>query len=256
MIQHRRYRNPPIEEALCEFRFKPGSPWNLTIPGKLQTALGEKYLGNPQERRAIQVGMDFQGGKPPNLQYDEGVAKVQLMSVDGTRMVGVGPDTLSIHMLRPYQNTPDLQESGWNEFEPRISEALNAYWSVAKPVGVGRVGLRYINKIVTPETTVRVEDYLKCALPVVAGLPDHLTNFICRIEYSYDDNQKLILSQGLVNHHLEHIAFLLDLDVIWNGDVPIAKDTALEKASELRALEREAFETVITDKARELFDAA
>ena len=44
MQERRRYRNPPIEEALCEFRFKPGRDWDLTIPGKLQAAIGEEYM--------------------------------------------------------------------------------------------------------------------------------------------------------------------------------------------------------------------
>lgn len=29
----RKYRNPPLIEALCEFQFVPTQPWDLTIPG-------------------------------------------------------------------------------------------------------------------------------------------------------------------------------------------------------------------------------
>ena len=39
MQGRRRYRNPPIEEALCEFYFDPSEEWDLTIPGKLHTSL-------------------------------------------------------------------------------------------------------------------------------------------------------------------------------------------------------------------------
>jgi hypothetical protein len=31
----RQYKNPPIEEALAEFRFVPRQEWDLTIPGKI-----------------------------------------------------------------------------------------------------------------------------------------------------------------------------------------------------------------------------
>ena len=101
MQERRRYRNPPIEEALCEFRFEPGRDWDLTIPGKLQTAIGDEYIGKPQEQRVIKVGLEAQGGQPSNLRFGEGLAKVQLVTSNGKRMVGVGPDVLSIHMLRP-----------------------------------------------------------------------------------------------------------------------------------------------------------
>jgi len=29
-----KYRNPPIEEALCEFRFVPSQDWDPTVPGR------------------------------------------------------------------------------------------------------------------------------------------------------------------------------------------------------------------------------
>ena len=46
------------------------------------------------------------------------------------RMVGIGPDVLSVHMLRPYQDPDKAEEGGWVEFRPRIETALGAYWKV------------------------------------------------------------------------------------------------------------------------------
>ena len=163
MNQRRRYRNPPIEEALCEFRFLPGREWDLTIPGKLHVILGKEYNGKPQEKTLVDVALNAEGGQPPKLNYGAGLAKVQLVTTDGKRQVGVGKDILSVHMLRPYQNPRFHGRGGWDEFQPRISAALDAYWEVAKPIGVCRIGIRYINKIVIPQTPVAVERYLKCA---------------------------------------------------------------------------------------------
>ena len=255
MSKRRRYKNPPIEEALCEFRFEPGREWDLTIPGKLQTELGEEYSGKPRQGRVVEVELDTQKGDSPNLRYREGFAKVQLVTEDDKRMVGVGQDVLSIHMFRPYQNPSDPESSGWDEFKPRILTALAAYKKVSEPVGVRRIGIRYINKIVVPEKKVEVEEYLKCALPVVSGLPDRLNNFMSRVDYAYEDGVHLVLSQGLTDAPPDHIGFLLDLDIIWESLESIPLEEALEKTEDLRVREREAFETVITDKARELFDA-
>ena len=60
MGQRRRYRNPPIEEALCEFRFPPEQDWDPTIPGKLQTKFGDEYTGKPREQRVVEVGLEAQ----------------------------------------------------------------------------------------------------------------------------------------------------------------------------------------------------
>ena len=255
MTERRRYINPPIEEALCEFRFNPSQDWNLTIPGKLQTELGDEYTGKPRQQTVVELGLEAQAGRPPNVQYGEGVARVQLVSKDGTRLVGVGPDVLSIHMLRPYQVEGSSAQTGWNEFRLRISAALDAYWKVAEPVGVSRIGIRYINKIVIPHKEVRVEHYLRSTLPDVEGLPDRLNNFVSRVDYAYGDGVRLVLSQGSIDTPVDHVGFLLDLDVIWEQTKPVTRDVALRKADNLSERERVAFEAVITDTARGLFDA-
>ncbi len=255
MCQRRRYKNPPIEEAVCEFRFKPGRDWDFTIPGKLQTELGDEYTGKPQQQTVVEVGLEAQEGKPSNLRYNEGLARIHLVTKAGKRMVGVGPDVLSVHMLRPYQNPDKTEESGWVEFRPRIETALGAYWKVAEPMSVCQIGMRYINKIIVPQKRAEVSSYLTCALPEVSGLPDSLKNFMSRVEYAYPDDVRLVVSQGSIEASPDHVGFLLDLNVIWEGATPLVCDEALKKVSALRTLERTAFETVITDKTRELFDA-
>ena len=254
-MPRRRYKSPPIEEALCEFRFRPGRAWDLTVPGKLQAAIGDEYMGQPQEQRVVQLGLHIQQDKPSNLQMGEGLARVQLVSTNGKRMVGVGPDVLSVHMLRPYQDPKEPDLSGWDEFRARIETALGAYSQVAQPIGVTRVGIRYINKLVIPSTTVAVEEYLKCALPIVDGLPDHLTSFMSKVDYTYSDNVRMVLSQGSIEPASEHISLLLDLDVIWESQEAVDGDEVMTVVDDLRVRERVAFEAVITDKARGLFDA-
>ena len=254
MAQRRRYKNPPIEEALCEFGFAPGPDWDPTIPGKLQAELGDEYSGKSREQRAVKVGLHIQKGKPADFQYDEGLAKVQLLTKSGTRMVGVGPDVLSIHMLRPYQDPLDSEKGGWEEFQPRIVAALEAYRKVASPNRVNRVGVRYINKILVPLASVRVEDYLKCAYIEIDGLPEQYVNFISRVEYVYDDGARLVLSYGLFSTSSNSVECLLDLDVIWQAKTLIDWKESLKIADDLHERAGSAFEVVVTDKARELFD--
>ena len=257
MNQRRRYNRPPIEEAVCEFRFQPGEEWNLTIPGKLQSEIGGDYTGKPQEQRVIDLDLQTAGDRPPGLGVREGLAKVQLVTKDGRRKVGVGKDVLSIHMLRPYQKRGGTPETGWEEFRPRIVTALDAYWTVARPRGVSRIGIRYINKICVSRSQppIRVEDYLKCAPPDVQGLPNRMSNYLGRVEYRYDDSFMLILSHGTVNAPPGLLGFLLDIDVISEMSDSIDRDAALQVTSTLREREREAFELLITDQARELFNA-
>ncbi len=254
MSEHRVYRNPPIEEALCEFHFKPRQDWDLTIPGKFHVELGDGYGGKPQEQRVVGIALNQQGEQPANLNLNEGLARVQLLNEDGNRMVAIGQNVLSVHMLRPYHDPNREDGGGWQEFKARINEALGAYWNVVRPEGVIRVGVRYINKIVLPQSAAKVESYLNCALPVVAGFPSRLSNYMSRVEYVYDDEVRLVLSQGTTRDPQDPMRLLLDLDVIWQSSDIVTLQSALEKAEMLRMREQAAFEAAITDSSRELFD--
>lgn len=209
------------------------------------------YPGTPRLQKSVELGVQIRGGSPHNFQFGEGPGKVQLITKDEKRIVGVGPNTLSVHMLHPYQDPNDLDKIGRDEFRPRISKALDAYWGVIQPQGVTRIGIKYINKLVVPGEAATVREFLRCVLPEVDGLPNHLLNLMSQVEYAYQDNVRLVLSQGKVEN-----GFILDIDVIWEGDDALVRQDTDAKIDHLRDRERQVFEAVITDKARELFNAS
>ena len=255
MIARRQYRNPPIEEALCEFHFAPGPEWDFAVSGKLHIKLATQYTGKPQEQKSLEADVNMKAGKPPKVKHRERLARVRLVTADGKRMVSVGHDVMSVHMLRPYQDPNRPDKHGWDEFLPRISEALDAYWEVAEPTKISRIGVRYINKIVIPQKRARLQDYLRLTLPRVSGLPQSVGNFLVRVEYVYPDNVRLGLTQGLAPSAPEGLSLLVDLDVVWQHHEGIDKAAGIHKLVKLRDLERNAFDALITDKARDLFDA-
>ena len=55
-MKRRQYKTPPIEEALCEFRFSDDSDWDLTVIGKFQSQedIRSEYLGKPVEHRMLE----------------------------------------------------------------------------------------------------------------------------------------------------------------------------------------------------------
>ena len=254
MAQRNTYDNPPIEEALCEFRFNSGQEWNLTIPGKLHTELMQEYSGKPQNQRFFEL--EFQSGETgttPKIRYGGGVEMVQLVNENKNRIIGIGKDVLSIHMLRPYQDPRHSESGGWEEFKKRISQALDAYWKVVIPIGVNRLGIRYINRIDVPDEQIKIGEYFKCALPVVDALPSSQKKFTSRVEYDYGDGVNLILTQSSASTSSERFEYFLDLNVVWTNTNSVGRDDTMEKVEDLRNRERIAFEAVITSKTRGLF---
>src|SRR3954468_17976213 len=102
-----KYRNPPIEEAVCDFVFSPGAEWDPTMPGRLYELLKGTYPEKPRLQQVMET--QVQGGPDINLSLQHRMTgqRVELLAENGTRMVGLAQDRLTIHMLRPY--------TGWEE---------------------------------------------------------------------------------------------------------------------------------------------
>ena len=256
MSDRHQYLNPPIKEAVCEFRFGPNQDWDPLLPGRLQHELGDEYDGRAIEQRAVSIGLKTHEDRPADLKYGEGVVNIQLATDNGKRRVGVGRNVLSVHALHPYQLPDKHGRAGWDAFFPRIEKALLEYWKLINPGGVKRIGIRYINEILIPEEDAKIGDYIRDALPHGHEIPVKLEGFVCRTEYIYvADSARLAVSQATLNAPEGYSQILLDIDVIWEFNELISRDEALVKAKDLRVREREAFEAFITNKSRELFDA-
>ena len=244
----RKYKNAPIEEALVEFCFVPGQEWDLTIPGKLHQhpAIKDQYPGKPRTQKIVEAALQTDPGQPPNLAVRGGVSRIQLVDESGNHLISMGSDVLSVNVLRPYD--------GWEQLRPRIDTALQAYAEVAGPSGVSRVGVRYINKIILTEREIDLGTYFRCGPLSIPELPKKMAGFMNRIEFLYDDTVKLLLTQASVEALEGQSAFLLDLDLIWESTEARGLDAIMAVVDDLHEREGAAFEAVITDAAREVFD--
>jgi uncharacterized protein (TIGR04255 family) len=245
----RRYKNPPIEEALVEVRFAQTEEWDLTIPGKLHEHpdIKKEYQGKPRTQKVVAAALEVGPAQPANLAVREGVGRIQLINEAGNRLISLGPGVLSVNMLRPYD--------GWELFRPRIETALRAYNEVAAPTGVTRLGVRYINRIVVPQKDSDVGIYFRCGPPTTPELPSEMAGFMSRVEFLYDDGVKLLLTQASIDAPDGQSAFLLDLDLIWESAEARSLDAIIGVIDDLHVREGTAFEAIITDAARGVFDA-
>lgn len=186
-------------------------------------------------------------GQPAAFSVQEGVGGVQLVDDDAKRLISIAPNMLSVHVLRPYE--------GWVRFQPRTASAVAAYKDVVGVETVQRLGLRYVNRIVIPTPAVDLDEYFTCAPRSPEGLPDRMASLLSRVEYVYDDGKKLIVTFATIEATPGTCAFLLDLDGVWEGQ-GIGVDVVLPILDDLHERIGSAFETLITDKTREVFDAS
>jgi uncharacterized protein (TIGR04255 family) len=243
----KQYARPPIEEALCEFTFAPLTPqFDFSLPGRLQLQSSmREYSGAPRTQNIQTI---VTGANQPHVAFQNALFRIQLPTVDGTRMVALGANVLAVTVLRPYD--------GWSNFRPRIEQALAAYRNVTAVSPAVRIGLRYVNRIVVPHPDVKPASFLK-GLPEETQIADSsLSSFMRRWESVRKDAIKVLVTQATLHATEPGTAeFLLDIDTLWDKESVLDNAEILHVVDQLHEIEGAAFEALITDEARSLFDA-
>ncbi len=242
----KKYKKPPVIEALCEFQFVTGQPWDLTIPGLVYERVKEEFTDKQQ-----QVGVGFKIQKT-----EEGLEhrvipappRIQLFRKDKTALIQIGPDLLAINHLVPYPT--------WQKFKPMVLEALKVYKDIAKPRAFKKIILRYINRIEIKGELIELSDYFDFYPYVSKALPQLHTNLINRIEIPYKDGRDFMtLTIATASpERPEVLSIILDIEYVMAAAEGIKMDEFdgwLEHAHS--EIER-TFEVCITDKSRMLFE--
>lgn len=244
-VPERRYRNPPVLEALCEIYFAD-SMWDETVPGAFYERIKDDF---PEKRQRVvqeahvELGTaDARAGVrllPPWMQF---------VSLTGDRMIQVAEKLLVVNQLRPY---PHFE--GW---QPVVHRALQIYRELAQPKSVARLGLRYINQIVIPGAKVRMEDYFVIYPNLPPKLGDTHHSFLVRVEVPQERGHKVLVTFGsapIQQPGKDEQVFMLDLYDILQAELVLEEidvDETVRVAHDNIVL---AFESSITSRLRDLF---
>jgi len=253
-VGKRKYENPPIEEALCAFNFKPHNEWDLAAPGLIYEQLKDVF----PVRRAVQPIVSF---SPANISINMAVSgdnpfsimphssdTIRFEAKDGLSYVQLAPFSLSIHRVKPY--------STWEDFLPLIEKSLSAYSSNATSLSFERVGLRYINVLQIPGREIDMEKYFEFR-PHMGPMLDRVHGpFIVGTEFPFPDTETTLRLQlsSVATTTVDDLAFLLDLDYYTlTKKIPppgAIRGWLIEAHTQISRF----FELSITDEVRNTFD--
>ncbi len=239
------YENPPLIEAICEFRFKPSQAWDWTIPGLVFDKIKADF---PKKRQQNIMEMQFQvASQELSHELKSGVARMQFLREDERALIQVGPDLLAVNQLKPYPT--------WKVFKSMIENALRVYGQVANPAGFQRIGLRYINRIETPEPQVQIEDYLLAQPHVPEPIPQLFARWAQRVEIPFESmNGVMVLQSGsTLEAEGVGVTFILDLDFFTLQPDIVPIESAMDWVERAHDEVENTFEACITDKSRALF---
>lgn len=241
------YANPPLIEALCQFQFQPGKPWDFTIPGLLFARVRDEFP-DTHVQPGFHVNFELGQVMPPQVQANAGL--MQFRRRDRTALLQLMPDALVVNQLPKYPH--------WEAFRDLILLNLDHYVEVAQPKGILQMQLRYINRIDVPSSLDLHELTRYCT--AVPGVPDSLTRsvdvrFSQRVEISLPEARGiLVLQSGVIPSEVTgHSGLLLDLEFASAFPNPVPLQAAAEWIERAHAEVERAFLECYTQNAKDTF---
>lgn len=237
-----RYTAPPILEAVIQFEFSDSL--SESSFRKLGKRLKRSYA-NELRSENVNIRVDFQNRK---ASFDA-EPQLKLSSADEADIAALTRNTLTWSRLAPYE--------GWDNFRDRVMRDLEDGHSVTGFRQIKRVGVRYVNRIDVPkgeDNITRYEDYLAINIDLPDCWPT-IDNYAWRFEKHFGDLHTIVQSIIVEPEVVGTAAFLLDIDVVAQQDVPAKSDDISKLLDRMRTLKNELFELSISDLARAQFKA-
>ncbi len=241
----KKYQNPPILEALCEFRFQPGLAWDTAFPDRIFESVKDSF---PQRRLVQSVEATVAIAPEGNQQQLKSSPRWQFLDEDEKTLVQIEANLLSVNHLKPYPS--------WLDFLPLIQQALDAYRAVVEPKGIHRIGLRYINQIEISGSQIVLEEFFNFFPTLNWQAPGQgFVAFSTGVHIPFDDARdilKLQMASGSSNNP-DALAVLLDIDYFTGKSGEVGFDQAFDWIEQAHNRVEEAFEGCITDSLRKTF---
>lgn len=239
------YANPPLLEAVCEFKFPAESNWDITIPGLLYETLKKEFPVKEKDT----IG-ELVIHKMPNGQFQQIMnshERISFLTIDKKTTVNVAPFTLSIHQLKPY--------SKWEDFRHHIDSALNALKKNMTITSFERIGLRYVNNIAISQATIKLEEFFNFRPFIGPGLPQELNGFTtnCAVQYEGGKNVCNLRLATQASPLPDNASFILDIDYFLNQPKSINVADVDNWLNNAHATCNILFEGCTTDKLKSLF---
>lgn len=172
-VEREIFPNAPITEALLDVRA------NLPAGASLETLATyhdriKSHYPYKRERQRWQIGHEMKPGSPPSVLGPTGGPDGYIFeSQDKKQVVQARLDGFTFNKLKPYDR--------WESLRDEAMQLWGQFVEVAKPIGIGRLALRYINRIEIPLPVGDLKEYIITGPEIARDLPQGLANFFMRL---------------------------------------------------------------------------
>lgn len=245
-ITFEKLKNPPIREAVIAITTRTEFS-EADIPRVKELATGYTEFRLVRELQQL-INLSPEASVIAEHKVaDLGFKGVRFQSEDGRQIVQFNRDGMVLSIIKNYQSR--------GEMIAHFSKLWEIYSAVAKPADIQRIGVRFINQVITPSQEPAESDYFHTQVQKPQDLDAQLQNFIYRELYAITGtNIQLAITKAMYQHQGTGFAHILDIDAYTNAPMRAEKnliDTCLEK---LWYYKNKAFFESLSDKAKREFN--
>lgn len=132
---HKQYNKAPLFEVTCEIIFAQNEPWDVFFFSDFYEKIKDDFPHKVNTQEVILVAGTINNTNP----IFEKRSKLECKNEEGNLMLVFKENFLGITVVPPY--------TGWSSFKENISQVLDAYKDIVRPVLVDKAVLKYRNKI-------------------------------------------------------------------------------------------------------------
>jgi uncharacterized protein (TIGR04255 family) len=238
-MKKRRYLKPAIQEAIFEARFSIDN-YDSTTPGQIYNIIKREY---PQ-KADIYPSPVFIMLRGQNQKAQ--VPIFQAKNLAETELVQIGAGIITANHIKYVS---------WDQFSKTIEKISGAYVETTHPELIQRIGVRYINNFYINEESFNLNDYFNLGLVLpkslrdlqgfditVLNVPNLPFNIQSRTRFFTDSLRTLEVGSR----------FILDIDCFIEDTPELQNQDILKRAEEAHDYLEFIFESIITDKTRQL----
>jgi uncharacterized protein (TIGR04255 family) len=243
-LTRQEYDKSPIIEALIEVYFSQTKN-DFTLWADLNDRLKKDY---PEVKETIIPKAEIQVNQNGESQQRISPEKLyRFFQNNKSRLVQANKDFVSIHQLKPY--------AGYENFKTEAEKIIKSYVQVIGPKFVTRIGMRYINQIVLPETNVELSRYFRYIPQIPKEVTEGINDVLLEIQFTpRNSNHQVMTSLRSGTSSMENqVVFLMDIYDILQLNNEINIDGILKSLDEAHNNIERVFEGFITNEARKLF---
>ena len=248
MFKHETFPNAPITEALIDLRVTLDESAALESLEQLAEQLSDRFP-NRQTRfeHTHEVAVEDKVGIGETRSKSR-VTGYTLFSEGSDKAVLIRVNGFTFSKLKPYAN--------WDTLREEAQELWETYRAILEPKSIGRLAVRYINRIELPLPIEKFDDYILTVPQIAEGVPQGISELFCRMVLpSPEHGVSATVTSTFERPEKDGaiLPYIFDIDAFVPVDLEPMSNEIWPTFEKLRDYKNEIFFLSMTEKSKELF---